>query len=154
MYYIQGISDAKSVNPELTFGDIGIDFLMSVEVKQLLDRTLDTPVSMKDIRQLTFKQLENLMNCNATTASNEAVALSKGEPTEYHMLMPEKPVIKMESASGGVAEPLFLLHPIEGSVEPMREVVGRIKGDVYGLQYTTEAPATSIEDLASYYIKV
>ena len=51
-------------------------------------------------------------------------------------------------------QPLFVVHPMEGVVDMLHEVMTSVRGDVYGLQFTSSAPTTTLEDLAAYYIKV
>lgn len=54
---ITGISDVSSINPELTLIELGLDSLMSVEVKQALE-SYNLPLSnMAEIRQLSINQL-------------------------------------------------------------------------------------------------
>lgn len=47
---ILGIGDPSSLSPDATLGDLGLDSLMGVEMKQLLERNFDLVLSMRDIR--------------------------------------------------------------------------------------------------------
>lgn len=40
--------------------DLGLDSLMGVEVRQILEREHDLVVSLRDIRQLTLRKLQEL----------------------------------------------------------------------------------------------
>ncbi|MGW7489004.1 amino acid adenylation domain-containing protein [Streptomyces sp. NPDC054786] len=66
------------------------------------------------------------------------------------------PVVPLRTSGEG--EPLFLVHPIGGSVLCYRELADRLAGDrpVYGLQAAGAEPGTqpltSVEELASAYI--
>lgn len=74
----------------------------------------------------------------------------------------QKDVVVMKGTAygggGGVAGRtiLFVVHPIDGTVKTLEQVVGHVKSDiiVYGLQMTSETPLTSIEDIARHYLQV
>lgn len=52
-----GLKDISSVAPELTLGGLGVDSLIAVEIKQVLDKTLGTQMSVRDVRELTITKL-------------------------------------------------------------------------------------------------
>lgn len=54
---IFGIKDISSLDPQTTLGSLGIDSLIAVEMKQLLERVTSTSMSVKDIRDLTIATL-------------------------------------------------------------------------------------------------
>ncbi|KAL3249265.1 hypothetical protein MRX96_056088 [Rhipicephalus microplus] len=58
--HILGIKDSSTVNPSITIGELGIDSLMTVEVRQLLERDYDVALSMQEIRQLSVAQLREI----------------------------------------------------------------------------------------------
>lgn len=68
---VLGIKDVNSLNPEITLGELGMDSLMGVEIKQTLERDYDFVMSMNEIRQLSVKKLKAIFNGEDVT---EAVA--------------------------------------------------------------------------------
>lgn len=50
----------SQLNPDANLGDLGLDSLMGVEIKQALERDYDIVLSMKDIRTLTLNKLQQL----------------------------------------------------------------------------------------------
>ncbi|KAL1471047.1 hypothetical protein MTO96_040149 [Rhipicephalus appendiculatus] len=58
--HILGIKDPSSLNPNISLGELGIDSLMSVELRQLLERDYDLTLSMQEIRQLTVARLRDI----------------------------------------------------------------------------------------------
>jgi len=48
--HILGISDPAQLDPNANLGDLGLDSLMGVEIKQALERDFELVLSMKDIR--------------------------------------------------------------------------------------------------------
>ncbi len=48
--HIMDITDPSQLDLNANLGDIGIDSLMGVEIRQVLERDFDIVLSMKDIR--------------------------------------------------------------------------------------------------------
>ena len=64
------MSDISSVSHDSSLGSLGLDSLMSVEVKQLLEREFDLVLSMKEIRALTIATLREKASANADSNSD------------------------------------------------------------------------------------
>lgn len=62
-----GIRDLATVNLDSSLADLGLDSLMGVEVRQMLEREHDLVMSMRDIRHLTLQKLQEL-SLKASTA--------------------------------------------------------------------------------------
>ena len=158
VHIISGLPNDDTVNPDQTLGDMGLDSLMAVEVKQVLEKHMDTAFKMKDIRQLTFAKIRKM--ANGGKIDNSQVDEASNSKTENEELIRNfrlrtEPIVKMKStANEQQTKPLFLLHPVEGHIEALTEMVSHIRGDVYGLQCTKEAPTNSVEKLVAYYVKV
>jgi len=157
-----GIKDASTVSADLTLGDLGLDSLMGVEIKQTLERDHDISMSAKEIRALTFAKLDQLsasmLQSTGDAAPPASEVITQAPVTsiryELHHLCPTEAVIEMNHVDTEAA-PLFVIHPIEGSVLLVSSVMSKIHtAKVYGLQCTSDTPLTSIPDLASHYIKV
>ncbi|XP_049273356.1 LOW QUALITY PROTEIN: fatty acid synthase-like [Rhipicephalus sanguineus] len=58
--HILGIKDSTALNPGITLGELGIDSLMTVEVRQLSERDYDVALSMQEIRLLSVAQLREI----------------------------------------------------------------------------------------------
>ncbi|KAH7950565.1 hypothetical protein HPB51_028402 [Rhipicephalus microplus] len=56
--HILGIRDLSKTSPTVTLAELGIDSLMSVEMKQLLQRYFEVTVSAQDVRHFTVAQLK------------------------------------------------------------------------------------------------
>ena len=50
--HILGVHDISQLNPDANLGDLGLDSLMGVEIKQAIYRDYDITISMKDIRMV------------------------------------------------------------------------------------------------------
>lgn len=55
--HIVGVKDMKTLKPTTTLGDLGLDSMMSVEVKQLLERDGNLALSAKEIRALSAERI-------------------------------------------------------------------------------------------------
>lgn len=63
-----GIRDVASINPDSTLVDLGLDSLMGVEVRQILEREHDLVLSMREVRQLSLRKLQELSSKTSTDA--------------------------------------------------------------------------------------
>lgn len=56
-----GLRDLNTVSMHATLSELGIDSLLATEVKQIIERLYDIPISTKDVRNLTFARLYDFM---------------------------------------------------------------------------------------------
>ena len=159
---VAGIKDSSSVNPDLTLGDLGLDSLIGVEIKQTLQRDYNISMAAKEIRALTFAKLDQLSASTpqpgGDTVPSTSNTISRTPATspryDLHHLCPAEVVVEMNHVETD-ASPLFVISPIEGSVVTLGSIMSKIRAaKVYGFQCTSDAPLTSVPDLASHYITV
>ena len=161
-----GIKDASTTNPISTLTDLGLDSLMGVEVKQMLERDYDLVLPMKDVRQLTINKLNEITSGSVAhrsktgSVSDSASAQlmnDSGVSIRYDVnhIMPTETIVPMNEQPTDVdSQPWFVMHPIDGVVVSLESVMLHVKTPVYGLQCTADAPLTSVPDLAAFYIRV
>lgn len=157
-----GIKDPSSVSADTTLGDLGLDSLMGVEIKQMLERNFDITLTAKEIRTLTFSRLDDLSTGKTTdSAAGQGPAISQPTPAadiHYQLkhLVPTEEVVKLNSYEGDTgAPPVFVVTPIDGSVHLLESVMSRVNaGQVYGLQCTENTPLSSVGDMAKEFVKV
>ncbi|XP_054923972.2 fatty acid synthase-like [Dermacentor andersoni] len=78
--HILGIKDPSKLSPTVSLGELGIDSLMGLEVKQLLERDYDVDLSAQEIRQLTINQLKQISEaCSDNSPVPETAAPAEGE---------------------------------------------------------------------------
>ncbi|XP_075224694.1 fatty acid synthase-like [Lycorma delicatula] len=162
---ILGIKDTNTVAPSSTLADLGMDSLMGAEIKQTLERGYDVVLSAQEIRGLTFGRLQELGSGGSSDSSSApaSVPATNGTTpnrnndqvqfeTQGSELMPKECLVQLpsKSNSGG---PVFVIHPIEGFVSSLRSIAAQVPRPVWGLQCTKDAPLSSIQDLAAYYIQ-
>ena len=121
--YISGVSDISTLNPHTSFSDMGLDSLMGVEIKQVLERDHDIIMNISDIQQLTINKLTTLSSGNTTSAkessdnNNKASKLDFGIHLRYDVknVVPKQNVVPLNEVPSGPT-PLFIIHPIEGEL--------------------------------------
>ena len=65
------MNDASTVNPNITLANLGLDSLMTVELRQTLLQNYDISVSLDEIRALTFAKLDQM---SAHTSPGDAAS--------------------------------------------------------------------------------
>jgi fatty acid synthase len=55
-----GIRDLKTISPNKTLAELGMDSMTAVEIKQTLEREFELYLTPQEIRILTFARLEEL----------------------------------------------------------------------------------------------
>lgn len=114
--YFSGISEPSTVNPDASLGDLGLDSMMSVEVKQTLERNYDVVMGTREIRQLTVNKLKSMANsesCDKPTEDKMAKKKSEDTGPSVDELMPKELIVKLNDRETS-SVPLYIIHPIEG----------------------------------------
>ncbi|XP_066560722.1 fatty acid synthase [Amia ocellicauda] len=157
--HILGVRDVSSLNADASLADLGLDSLMGVEVRQTLERDYDIVMAMREIRQLTINKLRELSSQQGSSEESRPSPLKKagvGVLTESDLSLllvnPDGPTVTRLNEVQSAERPLFLVHPIEGSIAAFRTLTGKLSVPCYGLQCTKAAPLDSIQSLASYYV--
>lgn len=167
-----------SLSPDTTLGELGMDSLMGVEVKQTLERDYETIVSIQELRNFSVARLQNLTGSSGAKSSGgnqaeqtEASASNQSAPQAPHLQTPDKGqtqngqlaisvprldvptsmVVRLNNIVDG--EPVIFLPSMEGLfnvVEPIAKLLDR---PALGLNWTQECfDIRSIEKAASLYL--
>ncbi|GFR07639.1 fatty acid synthase, partial [Trichonephila clavata] len=156
---IFGISNIASMNKELSLVELGMDSLMEVELRHLLEHECDLILGPSELRKLTIKDLRilegPLENDTETPDSKAALTYDIEEVPLYSnaqdnsRLIPKETIVRLNSVKSGI--PLFIVHPIEGTVGMLYSLAQLITVPVFGIQFTSEAPEDSFEKVAAWY---
>ncbi|KAL3097970.1 hypothetical protein niasHT_027515 [Heterodera trifolii] len=173
--HILGVNDVSQLNPDANLGDLGLDSLMGVEIKQALERDYDITLSMKEIRTLTLNKLMRLAEsggANALQGDGELEMKRESERearentvqvleqqmgalfklrVDVNDLDPEQIVVRCNKETEGPVT--FFVHPIEGIASPLNRVMSKCRFPAYCFQFTRQVPNDNIESVASTYIK-
>nr|XP_006635198.2 PREDICTED: fatty acid synthase isoform X1 [Lepisosteus oculatus] len=158
--HILGVRDVSSLNADASLADLGLDSLMGVEVRQTLERDYDIVMAMREIRQLTINKLRELSCKQGGAEESRPLPLKKSgagalTETDLSLLLvnPDGPTVARLNEVQSTERPLFLIHPIEGSIAAFRTLTAKLSVPCYGLQCTKAAPLDSIQSLAAYYVE-
>ncbi|XP_041830190.1 fatty acid synthase isoform X2 [Melanotaenia boesemani] len=158
--HILGVRDVSSLNADASLADLGLDSLMGVEVRQTLERDYDIVMAMREIRQLTINKLRELSKkkpegpseSHHAAAKRDAVRSVLESDVTQLLVNPHGPTITPLNEVQSPERPLFLVHPIEGSITAFKTLASKLSVPCYGLQCTKAAPLDSIQSLADYYV--
>ncbi|XP_077868685.1 fatty acid synthase-like [Saccoglossus kowalevskii] len=157
--HILGVQDPSTLNPTTTLADLGLDSLMGVEIRQTLERDYDIVMPMRDIRKLTVNKLNELAHGGAvaepTKTDSQQVAARVDESTTTAKVSPDfsaETVVDLHKIENDTGRPLFIIHPIEGTVTELMDLACRLQCTCYGIQGTPDVPTDSIESMARCYI--
>ncbi|XP_050392804.2 fatty acid synthase [Patella vulgata] len=161
---ILGVKDVSSINADSSLADLGLDSLMGVEVKQTLERDFEMSLSMREIRQLSITKLRDIGGSSSKdkkeTESDKSITDvpsnldDSGVSIRYDFdhLIPTTTIIHLNNIKNTVT-PLFVVHPIEGVTIMLENMASQLSCPVYGIQCTQEAPLSSVEALAGFYLQ-
>ncbi|XP_034049139.1 fatty acid synthase [Thalassophryne amazonica] len=159
--HILGVRDLNSLNLDASLADLGLDSLMGVEVRQTLERDYDIIMPMREIRQLTVNKLRELSTkkpsapeAHSSVESDHLPVSGKPGVTDLTLLLvdPSDPTVIPLNKVQSHERPLFLVHPIEGSIAAFKTLASKLHVPCYGLQCTKAAPLDSVHVLAAYYV--
>ncbi|XP_058792836.1 fatty acid synthase [Phymastichus coffea] len=161
---ILGVKDVKTINPNNSLADLGMDSLMGTEIKQTLERNYDIVLSPQEIRGLTFGKLKEFATGSSETSepSNTSVntVSSSTESGPDDMLfqlsgseiVPKETLLKLNTRkSEGI--PIFVVSAIEGVIASLKSLAQELDRPVYGLQCTKNAPLGTITEFAQFNVK-
>ena len=145
---ILGIKDVKEwKNESATLSEMGLDSLMSVEVRQVLEQTFNLSLTPKEIQQLTLAKLKTIQSVEISSLPISEI----NEKETGKTLMPNEKLVKLNEGVKG-EEPVFIVHPIEGHVGMLKLWPKHVNKTVFGIQYTKDAIGMqSVSDLAAFY---
>lgn len=152
--HILGIKDYSTLDANITLGELGMDSLMSVEIKQALERDYDLVMSMQDIRKLTVGHIIGISDKSSVNAATNSPAQSERvSSADLEFEIPTEDVIALNEVT--VGKPILLLPPLEGSFRLLKALAQRMRRPVIGLNWTHDCRhLKSIEESAHYYLSL
>ncbi|XP_011503081.1 PREDICTED: fatty acid synthase [Ceratosolen solmsi marchali] len=156
---IMGLKDLKSVSPQTSLAELGMDSMMAVEIKQSLEREYDIILTAQDIRGLNFSKLQD-MSEKTTIVPQQSQDVLTGMKLLMRVIgldsLSSETCIKMETAvdeGKGEQRQVFLLPGIEGTANPYRVIADQLKVPAYVLQLNNiGGESISIESIADYLL--
>lgn len=94
--------------------DLGLDSLMGVEIKQMLERDYDMNLSTREIRQLTIAKIQEISGCTQLSPQTPQQTAASQLITRYNLnnIIPVDNITLLNANKSG--QPIFIVHPLEG----------------------------------------
>nr|XP_019551378.2 fatty acid synthase-like [Aedes albopictus] len=155
---IMSIRDMKSVSMESTLADVGMDSLMAVEIKQVLESDFDLVLSPLELRTLTFMKLQKMVDekrlsadtkddssANPMIIGMELLLRNLGE--EEHSAVTLLPLPSKTSEG----RPIIIIPGLEGVAGHVWRVLSAgINAPVYMLQTLNTFDLRSVSEIVDY----
>lgn len=159
-----GIDDMPTIDPNLTLGELGLDSLMGLDIRQALEKEAGIVVNVQEVRELTFAKLKLMTGGPSQTPTLGSGASTTTRPLnawirehyDLKHLIPLKALVGLNESTYHTKQmkPLFIVAPIEGTAKILKTLAAKLDCGVYGLQCSEEVPLTSIKDMATFYVEV
>ncbi|GBM39328.1 Fatty acid synthase [Araneus ventricosus] len=150
---ILGLEDISQINATRSLGEIGIDSMVGVEIKQMIESYSDVAVSMQEIQEMKFDDIKAIFEkADSEKTTSKAPALMataniKLPPTLIH----KNPLVVLNKEGSG--EHIFIVHIKDTDVTSFQPLAQALNRPVYALVWTKDLPSTDMESLAQWYLK-
>jgi len=160
------VKNIKTVSQYSLLSEIGMDSIMSVEIRQILERDFNIFFTARDIRNLNFAKLAEIRDKNVKWQKTQEQ--EKEQETEVSGMRLLIQTVHNESITPEICMELpskkdprkigvFLLPGIEGYGHIFNSMASKIKPRITCLQYGTnniKPDLTSIPEYADYLLQV
>jgi len=129
---------------------------MSVEISQKLERDFGVSMNSDEVQQLSFAKLEEIAKNSKPSSKPAPDTETDSNPVkhDFFLELEELNPIQLNGSELDEKDPVWFVHPITGSCSVYRDIASCMDAPAFGLNYTSAAPLTSVEDLAEYYISL
>lgn len=133
------IKDIKKISQNTSLSELGMDSMMVVEIKQILEREFDIFLTVQEIRNLTLAKLNEISNANADDNTQTENSLD-GKPNIvklFGIVKNEDYMIKIcldISKEKESTNQVFLIPGIDGCVTVFNHLASSIKFSMTSLQ--------------------
>ncbi|XP_062542362.1 fatty acid synthase-like [Armigeres subalbatus] len=155
---IMSIRDLKSVSMESTLADVGMDSMMAVEIKQVLESDFDLILSPLELRTLTFMKLQKLVDekrlnaeskdeisANPMVIGMEMLLRNLGEEENSHVTLLSLPSLTTEG------RPILIIPGLEGVAGHVwRVMAAGLNAPVHILQTLNTFDLKSISEIVDH----
>jgi fatty acid synthase len=158
---IMSIRDMKSVSMDATLSEIGMDSLMAVEIRQMLEREYELFLSPQDLRSLTFMKLQALTTLQEGVENETAKIKFATEdvPTGVELMLKNigdektssQTILRMTSLDNSIKHSscVLLIPGIEGVAGTLwRNLANSLTLPTYMLQLMSTKDLSQIDEIA------
>ncbi|TRY87148.1 hypothetical protein DNTS_010214 [Danionella cerebrum] len=109
-------------------------------------KSLNADASLADLG------LDSLMESQSAPVKRAGPQVLLESDLSLMLVNPDAPTVAALNKVQSAERPLFLVHPIEGSIAAFHTLTSKLSVPCFGLQCTKAAPLDSIQSLAGYYV--
>lgn len=154
----------NKISKNTSLSELGMDSMMVVEIKQILERKFDIFFTAQEIRTLTFGKLIEMSNTNIdrdnTQAGNSIDIRNQDIPNLFGILKDEDFMTEICSDFWTKKEEstiqVFLIPGMDGCVTVFNRLASNIKFSTTSLQYNTNNidSMNTISEIVDYLFEV
>ncbi|XP_071129497.1 fatty acid synthase-like isoform X4 [Mytilus edulis] len=148
-----GITDTENVNSSTHLIDLGLDSLMTTEIRQVMERQFGITFKVDEIRKLTIKQLREY-NKDKDTKQQKCKQEEevKHDGISADVLIPVEEIVPIKLVEND-PEPVFIVNMLPETVEIFKPLTEEEQHSFYVIQCTDDSPLYSIEALAGHFLQ-
>lgn len=141
---IIGVRDIKTVSLHSTLPELGMDSMMATEIKQTMEREFEIFLTVKDVRNLTFAKLHEIMSAKATAElqttddSYKIFIKNVGTRESAKELLTRLPSAISSSNHDEESSCLIVFPGIEGVAIPMGVLTKNLPINAFSAQFCCE----------------
>lgn len=153
--HILGVKDVDKLDMNTTLGELGMDSLMGVEVKQAIERDYEVVLSMQDIRKLNIQKILEIGSGKTKQSSTEnKEETDKQNKSSYdEQLMPDAALRYLNDILNG--DPIIFLPQIDGTFDEMAVIAQKLNRPAIGLNWNKDCRnLKTVPEVASHFIAV
>ncbi|CAG2109997.1 unnamed protein product, partial [Medioppia subpectinata] len=169
--HILGHKDFQKFEPKTRLSELGMDSLMSVEIKQTIERDFELVLSTQEIQNLTIERIRQMDTTPANGVGGKTSAVpavtreaatddnNNADPTvvlsanESVFKIPKESVVYLNGVKEG--RKVFYLPPTDGTYHLFAPVATRLSRPVIGLNWTEEClQLATIRETAQHFLDV
>jgi len=151
IFHVLGVKDPYTLDPNISLLDLGMDSLMTVEIKQGLEREFDVSMSSEEIRNLKVKdifKLQEQTKANKINSQDKETGLS---PSGFKILETAEDSFKQLSDLKG--NPIFCLPSIECDLTQLISLANALSRPLININWTSEFDSLkTIEEVAELHV--
>lgn len=154
--HVLGVKDSSTLDSDTTLGDLGMDSLMAVEIRQALEREFDMVLSAQEVRCLKIGDIEQLGASRKSKTLEGSSCSRKGSRTVVSLPLSLSPVEEfftpLNEGEGGKA--IFFFGPVTGGFYSLTPFASNIQRPLLGVNWTRELDKFgSLEQVAKHFVK-
>ncbi|GFR18245.1 fatty acid synthase [Trichonephila clavata] len=148
-----GINESTTTGSR-RIGEMGIDSIVGVEMKQMIESYTNVSITMQEIQASTIDDIKAMFEkADNERADSQGPALMATTTMKLPpSLIYKEPFIPIHKDAPG--EPIFIVNMGDTDVTNFQYLAKALNRPLYALVWTKDAPSTDIASLASWYLEL